>query len=341
MVAFLVIGTSSLRALAEPSSADDLFHEGRALMQDGHVPEACEKFAESVALLRRGGALLNLAVCRVMEGRNATALPLLEEAREFALKDERADRVALAEARIQEVRSRLSWLTVLPPPGAAPPDLTIQCDGEDMVGMTWGTPGAVDPGPHTVVAAALGRVPFRATVVIGSAGDRQTVQVPALAEVPPLASDSSAESPKRALPSDLPPLSPAMAHAWRKPLAWAAMGIGVATATVGGAFGVESLMDNNASKPQCLGNGICSATGYERNQAARTAADVADLTIPAGLVAAGAGLYLLLASRSVAAPQPTVAGFANPSEPRAHRLLTGFVPWVARGTATISFQSTW
>jgi hypothetical protein len=146
--------------------------------------EACQKFAESVALLRRGGALLNLAVCRATEGRYAAAFRLLEEAREFAVKDGRPDRVALADGQIDQVRSHLSWLTVRPVPGAAPPDLAIGCDGEELASATWGSPVAVDPGPHTIVASATDRAPFRVTVVLGPAGDTQTVKVPVLAEVP-------------------------------------------------------------------------------------------------------------------------------------------------------------
>jgi hypothetical protein len=333
LAAFVVV-TSSLPTRAQPSPSDDLFHEGRALMEEGHVAEACRSFAASVALLRRGGALLNLAVCREMEGRNATALLLLEQARDLALKDGRVDRVALAEDHIHDLRSRLSWLTVRPAPGPAPPGLAIECDGEKVAGATWGAPRAVDPGMHTVVATAPGHLLFRATVVVGPAGDQQTV------EVLPLVDERMADAP-RAAPREVLVAS-AVAPSWKKPVGWAAMGIGVAAVSVGGVLGVQSVADSNASKAECLSNNVCGAAGYQKNQAAHIEANVADVTIPAGLVAAGAGLYLLLTSRSAAAPPGAASESANRRrEPHAGLRLTGLAAWVTPGTARISVESIW
>ena len=71
----------ALPAPAQITPADSAFLQGKALMDQGRTAEACEKFAESLALERRGGVLLNLAVCREEQGRYATALGLLHEAR--------------------------------------------------------------------------------------------------------------------------------------------------------------------------------------------------------------------------------------------------------------------
>jgi hypothetical protein len=112
---------------------------------------------------------------------------------------------------------------------------------------------------------------------------------------------------------------------------------------VGGVFGVQSIVDSGTSKSSCLSNDVCGAMGFQRNQAARAEASVADVAIPAGLVAAGAGLYLLLSSRSAATPPSRAApGSANLSgDPQARLRLIGLVPWVAPGTASVFLQSTW
>ena len=81
-------------ALANPTSGDDLFHAGKALLAQGRVAEACERLAESYALAPRGGTLLNLAICRETQGWYATAMRLLVQARDAAATGKRADRVA-------------------------------------------------------------------------------------------------------------------------------------------------------------------------------------------------------------------------------------------------------
>src|SRR6185437_420987 len=104
-VALTLLAASSAPAQTTPS--DIAFFEGKALMEQGRTAEACEKFTASLALERRGGVLLNLAVCREKQGRYATALTLFHEARERASKDGRPDRVALAEEHIATVEKRV------------------------------------------------------------------------------------------------------------------------------------------------------------------------------------------------------------------------------------------
>ena len=332
IAAVVIVMTRSAPAFTQSSPSDDRFHEGKALMDQGHVAEACAKFEESVALVRRGGALLNLAVCRETEGRNATALRLFEEARALALADGRADRVELADEKIKDVRSRLSWLTVELPPGVLPLELAIRCDGERMTEATWGAPTAVDPGPHTVVATAPGRVSFRAVTVVGDTGDRQTVQVPALAVDPSTLSATAPPQP------DLSPPPPA----WRKPLAWTAVGVGTAGAIAGGIFGVAALVESHASKSQCLSDDVCSEGGFERNRAAHTDASIANVAIPVGLVAFGAGLSLLLTSRSAASSSQKAAAAGKPHGAAGARVVfTGAVPSVAPNAASLGMQGVW
>lgn len=234
-LALLVLLTSALPTLAQPSSADQLFQQGKALMAQGSVVEACQKFAESLALAHRGGTLLNLAVCREKEGRYATALRLFQQAREIALKAGGTEREQLARAHIEKIRTRLSWLTVRVVPGAELPDLVVQRDGEDLPRDRWNNVEAVDPGGHTVVATAPGHVRFDVTVVVGDAGDKQVVEIPALApEAPPAAASpppatppriaaSARPAPRAPVPSLTPPVdrpTPALqvrSHGWEQP----------------------------------------------------------------------------------------------------------------------------
>ena len=79
--AAIPLGVSS-RAEAQPTAAiaEQLFRDGRALIGQGKFDEACEKFAASQRLAPAIGTLLNLAVCREKQGRDATAWSLYADA---------------------------------------------------------------------------------------------------------------------------------------------------------------------------------------------------------------------------------------------------------------------
>ena len=316
-----------LPALAQTTPSDEAFLQGKALMEQGRTGEACGKFAESLALERRGGTLLNLGVCREKEGRYATALRLLHEARVRALKDDRADRVALAEERLRSVEGKVSWLTVRVAKGAEAPDLTVQCDGEDLPRESWGTLRAVDPGPHTVGASAAGRPRFEVTVPVGPAGDAQVVEIPA--PTPALAPEPEA-SPQAAPPPREAPASLAAEPAWIRPVGGVIAGLGVALLVTGAVFGAEAIHDVQQSDPLCPDDACATPAAFKENGDAHTAARIADVTLPTGLLVTGAGLYLLL--RRPARPAPSPAAIA---------VLRHLAPAVAPRVAGFSLRGAW
>lgn len=123
----LFVAASAAPAAADPQEekrlSDKLFYEGTALMEKGSVAEACKKFEQSLVLLRRGGTLLNLALCREALGEVTIALTLFEDARDFAERDGRTDRREVAEQHIAALRARLAPPPVTPkaPLPIAPP----------------------------------------------------------------------------------------------------------------------------------------------------------------------------------------------------------------------------
>jgi hypothetical protein len=308
-------------------------------MEGGRVAEACQKFSDSLALERRGGTLLNLAVCREAEGRYATALGFFEEAREVALKEGRAGRVALADHHLALVRSKLSWLTVRLGQEATVPSLAIVCDNEEIPAEAWGKPRAVDAGQHTIIASAPGRLPFRITIVAGPAGDNQTVEIPALGydalSAPnAIAAVSSAAGPPKLVDA---PHGGAASTTWRVPVGWTAIGVGVVTLALGGAEGVSAIVGSRQSRSACPGT-MCPDPAYRENQSAITDADIADVTIPLGVVAAAAGIYFLVASRS----SKTTTGTTLPLlEARPDPLPANVVASVGPGGASILWRGVW
>ena len=319
LAALSLSASIALPAQAEGSLANELFQQGKALMEQGSISEGCQKLAESLALQHRGGTLLNLAVCRNKEGRYATALRLYQEALEVAMKDGRGDREQLARASLEEIRPKLSWLAVKLAPGAEPAGLRVRRDGVDVPRSAWGAPEAVDAGKHTIAATAPGRKPFNVVVIVGGPGDKRVVEIPLLEEIAP-APPRAARPPAALAGTDVG------ARAWKRPLGTAVLGLGVVTVLTGGIFGMRAIADSNQSKGLCPDRRCPTDEGYMMNQRARTAAVVADIAVPAGLAASGVGIFLLLTSR---APISRAATF--------QRLL----PEVGPNLAGLSLQGAW
>src|SRR5689334_3318487 len=160
--AFVSTFVVASNAIAEPTAADkslatQLFKEGRNLVDQGHVPEGCRKLEESQRLDPGGGTLLNVALCHEKEGRTATAWAEFTEALGLAKKDDRPQRIELAQSHITAIEPTLSHLVIQVPATSDLPDLEIKRDGSVIRRAAWGTAMPVDPGEHMIEAAAQGK----------------------------------------------------------------------------------------------------------------------------------------------------------------------------------------
>lgn len=282
-------------AFADPAQrdADRLFQEGKALMDQGAYREGCEKLAESLALLRRGGTLLNLAVCRNKEGRYATALRVYQEALDAAVADQRPDREEIARRDIEEVRAKLSWLTVRAPDAAKAPGLTISLDGAPIDPQQWGKLLPVDPGDHKITAAAPDREPFQITITIANERDRKEIIVPALAPAPKPSSPPQELSP--------PPRAPSAARL--RTFGIPTLTAGALIVAVGAGAGIKAIVDSRRSKELCPNRRCTTDEGLAANESARTAATLANVVIPVGLLVAASGLFLTLYTPKPSSPR--------------------------------------
>ncbi len=291
----------ALAAAAEPTLADDLFLQGKALLQQGLVGDACEKFARSLELARRGGTLLNLAVCREQQGLSATALRLFADARAQAIQDGRADRVALADQRVQSLSKTVSWLTITPN-AERPAGLVILLDEAVVPESDWGAPQAVDPGEHQVRARAPGYQPSSARILVGTRGDRQGLTlapleraVAPMALAPTNATAQGTSSPASlrgttvAAPVFLAEPKPASAS---HTLRFVTLGVGAAAFTTGVVSGVAALIQSGKSHSLCPARECSSDEAFRANDRAKTWAAIADVTLPAGAAVAAAALWL-------------------------------------------------
>lgn len=182
--------TGADRALAEA-----LYDEGRRLMAEGQIAPACAKLEESQRLDPATGTLLNLAACRELEGRIATAWMLFKDAAAAARRDGRQDRVEYADGKVAELDPRVSRLTIEVPAASATEGLEIRLDGVMVRSVAWGIPTPVDGGQHVVEATAPGRAPFRAEVVVAAEGGNERLAVPTLAPTSPAAAPAGPPPP--------------------------------------------------------------------------------------------------------------------------------------------------
>jgi hypothetical protein len=200
-IAAVIVVLAPALARAVSPAAEALFEDGRRLMAAGQTAEACKRFAESNALEPSSGKLLNLALCHEQMGKTATAWAEYRAAARLARDQGRADRAAVADAKVAELEPALAHLT---PRAAAPvPGLKIAL-GEMVLDETaLGVLVPVDPGEHEVVVSAPGRRAWTGRVTIAN-GERRTIEIPALEEEVALVPPPPPEPPARLVGGEPP-----------------------------------------------------------------------------------------------------------------------------------------
>jgi hypothetical protein len=297
-------------ALADPSAADrsmaaQLFEEGRVLLDQGRIDQACPKLEESQQLDPGGGTLLNVALCHEKQGRTATAWVEFVEARGIAKADNRPLRVGFAETHIAQLEPALSRVVVQVPASSDVPDLEIRRDGSVVGRAAWGTAVPVDPGDHLVEATAPGKILWRQSVVVAPGTDIRTVAIPPLQDAPAAVADAFHP---RLLASTVPPTPPdadaraAASTGDSSPrertralttAGWIALGVSVAAAGVSTYFSIHALSLKKDADRECPGN-ACSAQGVSTNSDAIRSADLATAMGAVGIAGLGAGVVLLV-----------------------------------------------
>jgi hypothetical protein len=320
------VALAPVPALAQAATATDaeraqaLFDEGRALMKTGHFAVACEKLAASQTLDPGDGTLLNLGICRSSEGRTATAYRLLMEALTRARAAGRADRIATAERHLTELTPRLSRVSIHWSPQGVPDGASVSLDGTPLAPEVVAQPVPLDPGEHEVAVKQPGYRDFSQRVTLGPEADLVVVEVPALEPLP--------APPPVAVPAApfAPPKQAPMPHAaagvrddrGRRTLGWALVGGGAAALAVGTYFGTRALSLKTDSDRYYDGTHCTQQSCVDDYDHAQAAALASDIALGLGLVAAGAGVYLLVAPASARGSE---RGKARDTRPRLARTL--------------------
>jgi hypothetical protein len=360
----LAAGPSSATATAEA-----LFQEGRALMIAGRAREACQKFSESNRLDPATGTLLNLAVCNETVGKTATAWSQFRAAEVASVADHRDDRVGLAREHLASLLPKLSVITVQVSDAQRIPGLKLSLDGVVWGEPLWNVPTPIDPGEHTVVAEAPGRVAHSYPARVGARAQKLLIVV----DLAPV-SDVLAPSPVARIPSPprpaaipetepppvvvrMPAAEPASgsspsagarlagsgvagstaggatgteaASSLDLTLAYVAGGIGVAALVAGTIFGAQAFSRWGDRKTDCPMDVCSTDAGKQAQIGAEDAARNADVAVVIGLVALGAGGYLYYRGSS-----------GDKGEAEGPRRVS-FVPSLAPSRAGVVMESSW
>jgi hypothetical protein len=272
------------------AKAQELFDEGRALMDQGQAVAACEKFEASDKLDPRAGTLLNLGKCFEALGRTASANDAYQRAIAVGKQTGQARHVAAAEEFIAALSPKLSRLTVVVD-ARAPGLVVTRATGAGGAAVTIseadrGVAVPIDPGDVVIEAHAPDREPWKQTVTLGPEGDAKEVRVPELVEnvrrPPP--------------PPKKPPAATGIGPL--RTAAFATGGAGIVLVGVGATLGGLTLADAATAQndPTLCPRKRCTAKGEELVESARAKGVASTTMLAVGGVAVAASVTLFVLS---------------------------------------------
>ncbi len=293
-------------AHAQPSHADALFKEGRALLDAKRFDEACPKLAESQRLEPGAGTLVALSMCHEGQGKTATAWRDLREASALGRKNGRGDLASAADKRAAALEPTLPRVVVRMPEGAK---YDVQLDGEHRANEEIvDKPVPVDPGEHKVEVSGEGKR-SRSYVVKLAAGGQVEIVIDKLEDVPPVvaAPPASKAAPVRVAPVTEPPAAADENRGGAQRI----VGGGLIAAGVIG-LGAGTYFAGRALSLNADAQDASDASAHDRAKAAMNTSLVS-FAAGTGAITAGAILYILSprsASKAQITPEagPSYAG---------------------------------
>jgi tetratricopeptide (TPR) repeat protein len=282
-------------AHADPSDGTKLFEEGRALMDQGKVQAACDKFRKSIEIEPAIGTQLNLGVCLQKLGHNAEAWRLFDRAAD-AERTSNPERSKFARDLADKVLPRLGTivLTIAEPDA---PGLEVTIAGR-VVKPAEVVKERVDPGDIKVTRTQQEGAPYERTLHVDAGGTAE-ITVPA-----PPASGGSGTGEETG--------HKVRRHS-RVVLAYGVAGAGVVALGAGIAIGLKARSDYNAN----VGAGKCDGSPldchgndqyYQGAKDARSLATIGTVVGVAGVALVGAGAVLWLTAPKDVVVAPTATG---------------------------------
>jgi hypothetical protein len=217
VLSLVMLSAAAPRAFAQSASvqAQSLFDEGRRLLKEGKIAEACAAFESSQKLDPAVTTLLNLADCREQNHQLATAWGTFVDANRMARSSNNTKLAGVANSHAHKLEPRLSKLTINVPADHQVPGLEVLRDNEPVNSAGWNHALPIDGGTYTITARAPGRAPWSTSKTIKIESDAQSVEIPKLAEAKPAAPVAAAPAgpaPASGRPATSPPAAISTGH---------------------------------------------------------------------------------------------------------------------------------
>jgi hypothetical protein len=301
-LAFVLSLTFTAWAQEDPSSADiaaarALGQEGVKLADAGNCQDAIDRLARAEKLFHAPTTLGRLGECQVQVGKivegtenlNKVVRETLAPGAPAAFKQaqERAARV-LAEAKPKIARLKIA----VAEPSEAP--YSVKVDGEPIPLASLNTNRPMDPGEHTIEAAAPGYKTTRAKVTLPEGGSDSVALR--------LEADEAASKPEPAATGPVAPPPPKeVAPEEDRPMissrlpAYVAFGVGAAGVAVGSIFGLMALGKKGDLEDACSPVRVCPPSERERIDDGKTFGTVSTVgfVIGGAALVAGAALFFM------------------------------------------------
>ena len=305
-IGWLLAACAYVTLASSPVNADDaglaeqLFRDGKRLLAEGKVAEACRAFEGSYRKQAATTTLLNLADCHEKDGRLASAWSEFAEAERALRRDPgQAALKEVAQARATALEARLSRLRIDVPPASAVDGLEVFRGDTVLDHAEWGVAIALDGGQYDISARAPGHESWRTTVTVRAEGDRPVVEIPALPQV-------------------ATPVAIRRPAARRSRAGFYVLAGGGALATGSLALGYLAKSKLDDAKALCGRDLRCASeadrvAGQALIDASRFRGNVATGLAVSGLVAVGAGVAILLLRKPDRAEPSTITLHVTPA----------------------------
>ena len=306
-VAFASTALATAPARADSkTAADELFRDGKRLLESGHVDSACPKLAESMKVDAALGTLLYLAACHEKQGLTASAFAEFSSAAEWAQRTNRGDRLQFAERHKTALEPKLSTVLIH---AAITAGIEVRVDEGPFASTAIGSPLPLDPGEHQIEARAPGHVSWHTSITVPPDHAALTVTVPPLdpdrtaaTSAEPAEESTEPESEPAPSPTSSTPPGDAV-PAQSRLLLWSAAGLGSAGILAGTVLGVMTFSARDSARSECPNN-QCVPGGLDEIARARTYATLSTVAFGAGLAGAIVTGYLLIREGSQASRAP-------------------------------------
>lgn len=276
--------------------AEALFRDGKQLMKEGKLAEACAAFEGSEHAEHNVATILSLADCREKNHQYASAWALFLQADSQTRSDpSKAMLNTTAKNRARSLESKLSYLTINVPDESRIPELVVLRDGAPVDQAEWNRSIPADGGSHVIAGKAPGHESWSTTVTLRPDNDKQAVEVPRFKALPEIVNKPARDAAAQPLMAASQPPEPSPFTPRRKiAIGVAAGGVVVAAVAIGLGASASSLRnDAVATCPPAACSPAAAADAQSTNDRARSRATIANIGfgVAGAAVAAGAVLW--------------------------------------------------